>query len=82
MSLEMIPKNPRNSLGLDISLILENLTKNKGEVYSTIVELYLQKYTIKDICKTTTLSRYKVNKILKEGLTYLKETLKKEGYNG
>ena len=76
----MIQINLGDSQELDISLVLDSLKKEKGEIYEKVVNLFMCKYTIKEICEITKLSRYKVNKILKESFNYIREILEKEGY--
>lgn len=69
-----------DSQELDISLVLTSLRKEKSKAHEKVVKLFMYKYNVKEICEITKLSRYKVNKILKESFNYIKEILEKEGY--
>ena len=80
MPLKMIQINLGDSQELDISLVLNSLRKEKGKTHEKVVSLFMYKYNIKEICEITKLSRYKVNKILKESFNYIREILEKEGY--
>lgn len=60
--------------------MLNSLRKEKSKIHEKVVSLFMYKYNIKEICEITKLSRYKVNKILKESFNYIREILEKEGY--
>lgn len=68
----------QDNLELDIKMLLSAL-KVEDDASAKIVQLYMQRHTIKEICKILGMSRFKVKRRLDKGLKFIKEMALKEG---
>ena len=66
------------SLGLDISLLVDQIKKNEGEGTAIIMAMHFSGWNIADICKEQEVSRFKVNLRLKKGVKHVKQLLAEE----
>lgn len=54
---------------------METLRFEKGELHKQIMELYTQGYNVTEISNIINMSRYKVDKIIKQSIKFLKKLI-------
>ena len=64
----------QEDLKVDMILLLETVSREKGELCSDILTLFLYNFKISEICRRLKISRFKVKRQLRIGSKFLKKT--------
>lgn len=63
---------------VDKSLILNDIERDLSKLHKKVFDMYLLKYKITEIVKETRLTRFKINRMLKQCKEYLKTNVRRE----